>query len=115
MESATASPAHDGKLTLNPARLKSLRRAWGMSQESLAQLCVDKHLSISIASIKRAEAGKPVLYRTARHLAQLYQVELASLVLAPPAAPEPPLPLLGMELRRPGAGAHAMARSAECT
>jgi transcriptional regulator with XRE-family HTH domain len=100
MESATASPEHDGKLTLSPARLKSLRRAWGMSQESLAQLCVDKHLSISIASIKRAETGKPVLYRTARNIAQLYQVELASLVPAPPPAPETQLPLLGVERRR---------------
>lgn len=87
MESATAAPARDGKLTLSPARLKSLRRACGMSQEALAQVCVDRRLNISIASIKRAEAGKPLLYRTARHFARLYQVELGSL-LAAPAAPE---------------------------
>ncbi len=109
MESGTASPAHDGKLTLSPARLKSLRRAWGMSQEALAQLCVDRHLSVSIASVKRAEAGKPVLYRTARHLAQLYQVELASLL---PAAPEAALALPVAERRR--TGAQASSRSAEC-
>jgi hypothetical protein len=32
-------------------------------------------LPVSIASIKRAETGKAVLYRTARHLASIFRVE----------------------------------------
>jgi transcriptional regulator with XRE-family HTH domain len=96
MASKTALQTPDGKITLSPAKLKTLRRACGLSQESLAQRCFEKRLSISIASIKRAETGKPVLYRTARHMAQLYQVDLASLM----PAPIPPSQLHGIRLNR---------------
>ena len=70
----------DGKIGLNPSLLKTLRKKHGYSQESLAQLCLSKRLCVSVASIKRAEAGKSVLYRTARHLAEIYRVELTTLI-----------------------------------
>jgi transcriptional regulator with XRE-family HTH domain/tetratricopeptide (TPR) repeat protein len=72
----------DGRVLLDASLLKKLRKARGLSQEALAELCFHQQLCVSIASIKRAETGKVVLYRTARHLAQVYEVTLESL-LAP--------------------------------
>ncbi|GGX93431.1 hypothetical protein GCM10007160_21260 [Litchfieldella qijiaojingensis] len=70
---------HDGRLVLDPQHLKRLRKHLGLSQEALAQRCFEQRLCVSIASIKRAESGKPVLYRTARHLATVYEVEVEAL------------------------------------
>lgn len=72
----------DGRILLNAGKLKVLRKARGISQESLAELCFRQQLCVSIASIKRAEMGKPVLYRTARHLANVFEVQLGELVAA---------------------------------
>lgn len=72
---------NDGRVLLNPLFLKRLRQKRGLSQDALAQLCLDKHLALSLASIKRAEAGKAVSYRTARHLAGIFNTELDSLML----------------------------------
>jgi transcriptional regulator with XRE-family HTH domain/tetratricopeptide (TPR) repeat protein len=80
-------PASDGRIALDAALLKSLRKARGLSQEALAELCFSRQLAVSIASIKRAETGKVVLYRTARHLAAIFDVELDTMVLQPGAAP----------------------------
>lgn len=81
-----ASPA-DGRMALAPGRLKSLRLRLGFSQEALAEYCIGRRLCVSIASIKRAESGKSVLYRTARHLAAAYDVTLEELL--PPGAEGP--------------------------
>lgn len=93
-------PVSDGRIVLDPERLKTLRKKLGLSQSALAERCFDRRLCVSIASIKRAEAGKSLLYRTARHLAQIYQVELESMLLPNEtwpqemAAQESPLQLL---------------------
>ncbi|APE31375.1 hypothetical protein BOX17_10705 [Halomonas aestuarii] len=71
-------------MILDPGRLKQHRQRLGLSQDALAQHCVDRHHWLSIASIKRAESGRPVLFRTARHLALVYEVEVADLM--PPAS-----------------------------
>jgi hypothetical protein len=76
----------DGRVHLNPLLLKRLRQTIGLSQEALAHACSDNRLCLSLASIKRAEGGKPVLYRTARHLASFYRTELEVLLLAPTTA-----------------------------
>lgn len=87
--------APDGRIALDAALLKTLRKARGLSQEALAGLCADQQLAVSIASIKRAETGKVVLYRTARHLATIFDVEVDRLVLpAAPVAVVPPAPRL---------------------
>ncbi|MFC3282630.1 helix-turn-helix domain-containing protein [Litchfieldella rifensis] len=59
--------------------MKQHRKRLGLSQEALAEYCFDRRLCVSIASIKRAESGKAVLYRTARHLAEIYGVEVGVL------------------------------------
>jgi transcriptional regulator with XRE-family HTH domain/tetratricopeptide (TPR) repeat protein len=90
--------APDGRIALDAALLKTLRKARGLSQEALADLCADQQLAVSIASIKRAETGKVVLYRTARHLATIFDVDIDRLVLtaaaavAAPPAPPPTAP-----------------------
>lgn len=87
----TATTPQDGRLILDPQRLKRHRQQLGLSQEALAQHCFDQRLCVSIASIKRAERGRPVLYRTARHLATAYEVDVESLLPAssPPEAQAP--------------------------
>lgn len=77
--SMLASPG-DGRVVLTPQKLKALRLSRGLSQEALAEYCAEQRLCVSIASIKRAETGKCILYRTARHLAEAYQVPMESLV-----------------------------------
>ncbi|TFW27733.1 AAA family ATPase [Massilia horti] len=92
MQGEEQASIQDGKVILNPDRLKALRKQLGLSQDALAELCMKHRLCVSIASIKRAETGKPVLYRTASHLARVYARELEELVQAPAeragAAPE---------------------------
>ncbi|WP_054062554.1 ATP-binding protein [Pseudomonas asplenii] len=70
----------DGRVLLDSGLLKALRKQHGLSQETLAEACLNRHLCVSIASIKRAETGKPVLYRTARHLATAFDVDVSTLL-----------------------------------
>lgn len=73
----------DGHIALAPQRLKAHRLRLGLSQEALAEYCFGRRLCVSVASIKRAESGKSILYRTARHLAAAYEVPLEALVANP--------------------------------
>lgn len=86
MNGLTPLGGADGRVVLDAERLKQLRKQLGLSQSALAERCFDQRLCVSIASIKRAETGKAVLYRTARHLATLYAIDLAEVALgdAPP-------------------------------
>lgn len=70
-------------MLLDPGVLKGLRKTQGFSQETLADACLDRRLCVSVASIKRAETGKPVLYRTARHLASMFGVDIDALIDKP--------------------------------
>ncbi|WP_397459659.1 tetratricopeptide repeat protein [Pseudomonas asplenii] len=70
----------DGRVLLDSGLLKALRKQHGLSQETLAEACLNRQLCVSIASIKRAETGKPVLYRTARHLATAFGVDVSTLL-----------------------------------
>lgn len=73
-------PAHDGRITLCPNTLKTLRRERGISQEKMAFLCAEKGLCVSVASLKRAETSKNVLYRTARDISRFYEVDVSNLI-----------------------------------
>ncbi|MGM9484928.1 helix-turn-helix domain-containing protein [Roseateles sp. NT4] len=87
LRQAPGIPA-DGRIALAPQRLTAHRLRLGLSQEALAEYCFDRRLCVSIASIKRAESGKSILYRTARHLATAYEIPLESLVSNLPRSPE---------------------------
>ncbi len=73
----------DGRIRLDGTRLKHLRRDLGLSQERLARHCMESRCPVSLSSIKRAELGHPVLYRTASSLAQFYRHPLADLLINP--------------------------------
>jgi len=87
----------ESRLILDVGELRRLRKSQALSQESLAYACEQRQLRVSIATIKRAESGKPVSYRTARELARYFGVELKQIVqdsggpgqLAGSAAPGP--------------------------
>jgi transcriptional regulator with XRE-family HTH domain/Cdc6-like AAA superfamily ATPase len=82
----------NGRILLNVAVLKYLRKKNGLTQDSLAQDCRKNRLAVSISSIKRAESGKKVLYRTAINLARFYGVDIIDIMCdseVRPALPEP--------------------------
>lgn len=102
----------DGRVLLDAPLLKRLRKTRGLSQEALADLCFQRQLCVSIASIKRAETGKIVLYRTARHLAQVFGVtleELAAGESALPASASVPAPPPMLPAALPVSGTSAIA------
>jgi transcriptional regulator with XRE-family HTH domain len=70
----------DGRQPLNGYLLKQLRKQKGLSQEKLAEQCAEKCLYVSLSSIKRAESGNSILYRTAKELAKFYDVSVESLI-----------------------------------
>lgn len=92
--------ASDGRVPLDSLFLKRLRQKRGLSQDALADACSDSRLCLSLASIKRAEAGKPVLYRTARHLAAFFGTELELLVATTAAEPGKAIIMPNIENRR---------------
>jgi transcriptional regulator with XRE-family HTH domain len=108
MQAASHYPdsAPDGRVRLDACHLKRLRHDLGISQETLSESCMRSRLSLSLASIKRAESGKPVLYRTARHLAAFFGVPPRQLMQAGSASAPP--------MAAPGADALAYERSTLC-
>jgi hypothetical protein len=61
-----------GRVCLDADRLRLLRQARLMSQQDLANDFSRRNIQISIATIKRAEAGHPVRYRIVRELARYF-------------------------------------------
>lgn len=72
----------DGRLKLDVKVLKTLRRSKGLSQEAMARDCFNSGCAVSLATLKRAESGKSVLYRTAHNIAKYYSVQLPELMLS---------------------------------
>ena len=50
------------------------------TQEEMAECCQQGRFRVSIASIKRAEIGRPVLFRVARELARYFNVPVERIV-----------------------------------
>lgn len=70
-----------GRVHLNVQVLKSLRAARLQSQDDMATACIEGRFRVSIASIKRAETGKPVMFRVARELARYFDVPVKLIIL----------------------------------
>lgn len=114
-----------GRVRLDPEVLKARRHQLGLSQEAFALACFARQLCVSIASVKRAETGKSLLLRTARHLAEFHGLALQALLLPatpdgetgldevadlnPVAAPVHEPVLAGIDLRQNGGGEQALA------
>jgi hypothetical protein len=65
---------------LNSATLSQLQEAKCISQEDMANLFEVLNIRISIATIKRAETGHPVLYRIALEFARFFGVPVEALL-----------------------------------
>lgn len=88
MSTSELVPAAPGRVRLSGERLRALRNRSGLSQDALALACFERQLCVSIASVKRAETGKSVLLRTARHLAAFHGVALAEILVDGPGGDE---------------------------
>jgi len=97
-QEAPASPLApqpvSGRVRLDAEVLKVRRHQLGLSQEAFALACFERQLCVSIASVKRAETGKSLLLRTARHLAAFHGMDLHALLL--PKADDAPLGEVGV-------------------
>lgn len=69
-----------GTLPVNCCLLKSLRQELCLSQEDFTLECQKRSLCLSLATVKRAEKGCCVSYRTIRLLAKFHNIELNQLI-----------------------------------
>jgi len=69
-----------GRVFLVKDVLKSLRNEKLQTQEEMAEACQQGRFRVSIASIKRAEIGRPVIFRIARELARYFNVPVERIV-----------------------------------
>ncbi len=74
---AAAAP---GRVLLDSGLLRELRLTRLMSQQDLADDCWRRNIQVSIATIKRAEAGRAVRFRIARELARYFEVQTTSIL-----------------------------------
>ncbi|WP_075791148.1 ATP-binding protein [Massilia putida] len=73
----------DARVMLDVHNLKALRQRRG-GREALSEQFHERRQCLTRAAIKRAESGKPVPYRTVRHLAAFYGIGVESLIDAEP-------------------------------
>lgn len=76
-------PPFDARVMLDVHNLKALRLRRG-GREALSEQFQERRQCLTRAAIKRAESGKPVPYRTVRHLAAFYGIGVEALIEAEP-------------------------------
>ncbi|PQO98099.1 hypothetical protein C5614_12075 [Massilia phosphatilytica] len=81
----------DARVMLDVHSLKALRQRRG-GREALSEQFQERRQCLTRAAIKRAESGRPVQYRTARHLAAYYGIGVETLIDAEPTRHAPPPP-----------------------
>lgn len=69
-----------GRVMLDASALRRLRQSRYMSQQDLADDCWRRNIRVSLPTIKRAELGRPVLFRIARELARCFDVPVVRIV-----------------------------------
>lgn len=79
---AAKRPSRHGSIQLDAARLRHLRRTRLLSQRDLADEFGRRDIQVSIATIKRAEAGQAVRYRVAREIARYFDLPASELAHA---------------------------------
>jgi len=72
-----------GRVFLVTEVLKDLRTERLQSQEEMAHACSDGKFRVSIATIKRAETGRAVVYRVARELARYFGLPVRQIIKTP--------------------------------
>lgn len=73
-----------GQVVLDGALLRRLRQARLLSQQDLADECWRRNIRVSIATIKRVEAGRAVRFRIAHELARCFDVPVMQIVRPAP-------------------------------
>ncbi|MBP6749231.1 MAG: helix-turn-helix transcriptional regulator [Xanthomonadaceae bacterium] len=73
-----------GSVFLRAEVLIFLRHQKLLSQQDMADDCERRHIRLSIATIKRAELGEAVRYRTAREFSRYFGVAVELLLRDPP-------------------------------
>ncbi|MDQ3287561.1 MAG: helix-turn-helix domain-containing protein [Pseudomonadota bacterium] len=63
-----------GRVQVDGDLLRELRRDRLLSQQDLADECWRRNIRVSIATIKRAEAGRAVRFRIVRELARCFDL-----------------------------------------
>jgi hypothetical protein len=81
-------PPSDVRVTLDVNRLNLLRQRRADVVETVSERFLGRRQCLTQAALKRAASGKPVRFRTVRHLAAFYGVGVEALIA--PAAGEPP-------------------------
>src|SRR5262245_22471065 len=74
--------ADNRTIRLDATKLKDARRKLALSRERLIDVAKEKRICLSLATLKRAEAGEPVYLATAGSLAGLLAVTVAELLPA---------------------------------
>ena len=77
-----ASGPEPGRVLLDADLLRELRRTRLLSQQDLADECWRRNIRVSIATIKRAEAGRAVRFRIARELGRCFGLPPMQIVRA---------------------------------
>ncbi len=83
-------PPADVRVTLDVNRLNLLRQRPAEGDEAVSERFLGRRQCLTRAALKRAESGRPVRFRTVRHLAAFYGVGVEALI-APPAGAAPAL------------------------
>ena len=79
----------DARVMLDVHNLKALRQRRG-GREALSDQFQERRQCLTRAAINRAESGRPVPYRTVRHLAAFYGIGVETLIDAEPRRHSPP-------------------------
>lgn len=85
---ASLMPPSDVRVTLDVQRLNLLRQRRADVEERLSERFLGRRQCLTRAALKRAASGRPVRFRTVRHLAAFYGVGVEALIA--PAAGETP-------------------------
>jgi urea transport system substrate-binding protein len=73
----------EGRVSLNGQKIKLFRKQMCLSQKLLVERCQSMGGFLAIATLKRAESEKMVLYRTARDIAMALGTDICNLLLKP--------------------------------
>ncbi len=79
-ESTASMPTADIRVTLDVNRLNLLRQRPAEGAETVAGKFLDRRQCLTQAALKRAASGRPVRFRTVRHLAAFYGIGVEALI-----------------------------------
>ena len=73
----------EGRVEINGSKVKALRKEKCFSQQVLVDRCHQIGSYLALSTLKRAESGRKVLYRTAHEIASALEVDLQDILANP--------------------------------